>query len=168
MNESTFFLAPFAYDGELMGVGTFKLSELSPKWLGICEAILAHEGEVFRVSLQEALSHLEIQLTSSNGIGLGTFYAHGHVALSTSYLRGDDFDAESELLQMFVSSLRQVNLVQNARVNDLPFQQVFGMKERPLYVVVAWANPKISAEDQELIRELSNHFAGAFLCRCAS
>lgn len=107
-------------------------------------------------------------MTSANGAGLGIFYAHGDIALSTAYLRGDDRNAEDELISMFVSSLRRLKTVQGSQGNDLPFEQVFSLNERPLHVVVVWANPKISADDQELIRELSNHFAGAFLCLTAS
>ena len=168
MNASRFFVAPFTNDGKLIGVGPWELSELSPKWLDVCEAILSHQGPGFRISLEEALSHLEIKLTSANGAGLGMFFAHGHLAISTCYLCGDDLDAENEILSMFVSSLRRSQTMQTSHVSDLPFEEVFSLKQRPLHIVVLWANPKISADDQELIHELSIHFAGAFLCRPAS
>jgi len=164
MNKSMF-VAPFAFNGELMGIGKCEVSELSLKWLDICRAILNDHGPVFRVSLGDSLSHLEIKLTSANGAGLGIFYAHSEIELSTAYLSGDDPKSENDILSMFVSSLRKSNVVQNSQINSLPFEEVFSVKERPLHIVVVWANPKISDEDQELIQELSSHFAGAFLCQ---
>ncbi len=35
--------------------------------------------------------------------------------------------------------------------------------ERPLHAVVSWANPAVSDEDEQLIQELSTHYAAAFL-----
>lgn len=168
MGETTFFVAPFAADGELLGVGAWQLSDLSPKWLNFCEVMLRDLGPVFRTSLGGPLSHLEIKLTSADGAGLGIFYAHGQIAVSTAYLRGQDANAELAVLRMFIVSLRQVDMVKNFQINSSPFESVLSVRERPLHVVVVWGNPNISNQDQELIRELSNHFAGAFLCARAS
>ena len=167
-NESKFFVAPFANAGELVGVGAWELSALSPEWLGLCERMLRELGPTFHVALEGPLSHLEIKLTSAGGAGLGTFYAHGHIVISTAYLRGLETHSEDEMLQMFVSSLRRVELVQRFRTDESPFGEIFSVSERPLHVVVAWGNPNVSEEDERLIEELSNHFAGAFLCSCAS
>jgi hypothetical protein len=168
MDGTTFFVAPFAPDGELLGVGSWQLSDLSPKWLNFCERMLRDLGPVFRVPLEHNLSHLEVKLTSTNGAGLGTFYAHGQIALSTAYLRGQDSDAELEVLRMFISSLRRVDVVKGLQRERLPFEDALTVRERPLHVVVVWGNPNVSEEDQGLIQELSNHFAGAFLCPRAS
>lgn len=168
MGETTFFAAPFAPDGELLGVGAWQLSALSPKWLNFCEVMLRDLGPIFRTSLGGPLSHLEIKLTSVDGAGLGTFYAHGQIAVSTAYLRGQDSDAEHEMLRMFIASLRQVEIVKSFQMNSSSFESALSVRERPLHVVVVWGNPNVSDEDHELIRELSNHLAGAFLCARAS
>ena len=164
MHEIKFDSALFAPDGELLGIKTWNLSELSPKWLGVCQSILKDSGKVFRYRMEQTLSHLELSLTSANGSGLGAFYAHGNIVLSVAYLRGEDLQSEDEVLQMFVSSLRQVNLVQKVQTDDTPFASIFGLKQRPLQIVVIWGNMSVSEQDQDLVFELSDHLAGAFLC----
>jgi hypothetical protein len=165
MPHDSFFAAPFAVDGELLGIGSWRASDLSPRWLRVCERLLAEGGHAFRSALGPELPHLEVQFTSANGAGIGTFFAGGAIGISAAYLRGQDAGTEREVLEMFVRSLRATPLVQQAKATDLPFEGVFQLRERPLHVVVPWGNPTMSEQDEEIIGELSNHFAAAYLCR---
>ena len=69
---------------------------------------------------------------------------------------------------MFVDTMRRVPLVQQGAATEKPFESVFTLAERPLYVVVLWANPRISTEDQQSVQELENHLAAALLARPAA
>ena len=160
-----FFSAPFAFDGESQGIGEWELSALSPRWLDVCEQLLRQHGPVFRTSLGHKLSHLEIELTSARGAGIGTFRAHNRVVISTGYLRGQDAVADSEVVQMLINSLRRVPIVQSAKSTPSPFEEMKSIVERPIHLIVAWADPNVSEQDEELVRELANHFAAAYLCR---
>ena len=159
-----FFVAPFSLDGEQIGIGVVQLSDLSPKWLRVCEMLLASHGPAFRKSLGQMLAHVEIKLTSISGAGIGSFYAHNQLVVSTAYFRGQDSAAEQELERMFIDSLQSSETVQKAARTLQPFEALTEIKNRPLHVVVAWANPNATAEDQNLVRELANHFAAAYLC----
>jgi len=159
----SFFAAPFAVDGELMGVAEWHVSDLSPRWLRFCEDLLS-QREAFKTPLPGPLAHLELRFTSAQGAALATFLASGQLVVSAAYLRGDNPDAEQELLSMFVESLRRSAFVQCSQAGQEPFGAVFGLNQRPLHVVVAWANPRVADNDEELVRELGNHLAAAFLC----
>jgi hypothetical protein len=160
-----FFNAPFTLDGDLLGIGECDVAGLSEKWLTMCEEIICKHGPNFRASFGQRLDHLEIKFSSDSGVGLGTFYAHGHVVVSTAYLSGQHAASEQEVVSMFVDSLKKVDVVRQAAINEQPFKAMATIGQRPLHVIVVWANPSVAEQDDKLVRELANHFAGAYLCR---
>jgi hypothetical protein len=163
-----YFVAPFAPDGEMIAVAGRSLSELSPRWLGFWHELLATQGPVFRSAVPlPPLQHITVQLTSGSGAALVTLSANDQPASSSVALTGSDPARESEVLRMWVDSLRRLPLVRQAAASGTPFEAVFDLPERPLYVVVPWANPRISAADQQLVQELENHLAAALLARPA-
>jgi hypothetical protein len=159
-----YYVAPFAIDGECMGVGGQFISELSPRWLTFCRQMLNHRGPVFRCTIPlPPLAHIGLQFTSQTHAALVSFTVHSHPATSAVALRGTNLVAEAEVLKMFVDSLRRVPVVQQAAASRDPFGTAFGLVQRPIYIVVPWANPEISEADQNLVRELNNHTAATFL-----
>jgi hypothetical protein len=159
-----FYAAPFASDGELVGVGQWRLTDLSPRWLEFCRQLLANEGEKFRTALPGPLSRLHLNFTSAEGTALVTFSVGAQIAASAVYLRGENANTEQEVLAMFVDSLRRTAIVEQCQAGRDPFRVAFALKERPLHVVVAWGNPAVNEEDSGLVTELGNHMAAAFLC----
>src|SRR5688572_4005152 len=161
-----YFVAPFAPDGELIGVAGRALAELSPKWLGFCHEMLASNGAAFRCPIPlSPLQHITLQVTAGSGTALVSLLVNDQPASSAVALTGQESAAESEVLKMFVASMRRVPLVQQAATTSKPFEAVFGLAERPLYIVIPWANPRISDADRELVQQLENHLAGALLGR---
>jgi hypothetical protein len=90
---------------------------------------------------------------------------HEQPASSAVALTGQEPAAEAEVLKMFVDSMRRVPLVQQATTTSKPFEALFTLAERPVYAVVLWANPQISEDDQQLVRQLENHLAAALTAR---
>ncbi len=66
-SKDAFTTVPFAIDGEMIGLATWRLADLSPRWLSACQQLLEENGPSFRVSLGQTLDHLEINLTSADG-----------------------------------------------------------------------------------------------------
>src|SRR6478735_8996325 len=129
-----YFIAPFATDGELIGVAGRSLAELSPRWLGFCHELLAAQGPVFRCPVPlPPLQHITVQLTSSNGAALVSLFVHDQPASSAVALTGADLAADAEALRMFVDSMRRVPFVQQAAATPTPFEAVFSLAQRPLY-----------------------------------
>ena len=163
--KASFEVAAFSFDGELVGTGTRQLDQLSARWLSACDVMLRENGDVFRGSLGAKLSHIEIQLTSADGAGLGMFFVKGTLALSTAYFRGESPSTETSVMSLFVNSLRNTPRVLEATKSPLPFEALLSVQTRPLAALVFWAPMDVDEGDHELVQELSTHFAGAYLCR---
>jgi len=159
--SQAFHVAPFAFNGELQGVGAWQMSALSKRWLDFGRDVLRAGGLSFSSLLPAPFERVGLRFTSASGAALATFSLDGAVVVSSAYLRGDDIAAERELLEMFVQSLRRVDAVRQTQTTSQPFAEVFGISERPLYVVVAWGLSP--GEDSEMVAQLGTHFAGAFL-----
>ena len=159
-----YYVAPFAADGELVGVAGRSLAELSPRWLAFCSGMLDTHGPAFRCAVPlPPLEHISLKFTSAQGAALLTFLVRGHVATSGVALRGTHPAADAELLATYVDSMRGVRLVRRAATTRTPFEAALGLTQRPLYIVVPWAVPEISDADMDLVRELNTHTAAAFL-----
>lgn len=164
MSEATarsFYVAPFVFNGELQGVDTWQISELSPCWLEFGREVLRDGGPSFSASLPAPFQRASLRFTSACGTALATFSFDGVIVASSAYLRGDDPIAEKQLLEMFIESLRRVPVVRQSQISPHPFAEVFSITKRPLHVVVTWGSSP--AEDSEMVTQLDLHFAGGFL-----
>jgi hypothetical protein len=160
-----FFVAPFGADGEPEGLEYWELGKLSKKWLATCDQYLDLHGTFFDAPWGGNLSQIQTKFTSTSGIALVTFSAHGKPAASIALATGLSPAAEANVIRMFVDSLRRVGLVAAAAASPEPFQKVFAVKERPVMIVVPWPDSTISQQDHALVRELAVHTAGAFFGR---
>jgi hypothetical protein len=163
--EPGFYVAPFGIDGEPEGIDYWKIERLSPKWLAICDRHLELHGTSFDIPWGGNLAHIQMKFTSASGIALVTLSVRGKPSASIAIATGNLPSAETEVLNMFVDSLRRTTLVQHAAAASIPFQNVLVIKERPLMIVVPWPDSNISKQDHALVRELAIHTAGAFVAR---
>jgi len=159
-------IAAFAADGELVGTGRWRVSDLSPKWVGVCRSLLRENGPSFRASFGRPLAHIELKFTSAAGSALCAFFANGEIVMSSACVSGFSGNADREVLRLFQQSLLQVPLIHwPTSDSSQAFQGLFSLSERPLVAVVCWGNPSVSDEDADLVRELGVHLAGAFFTR---
>lgn len=161
-----FFVAPFVIDGETEGIGFWELAKLSGKWLATCGKHLNQHGDSFDATWDGNLSHIQTKFTAASGVALVTFQVNGLTASSLALASGLSPATESEVLKMFVSSLRRVELAKKSASSSEPFQKVFAIKERPVMIVVPWPNSAILPQDHALVQELAVHLAGAFFSKC--
>ena len=164
-NLRSFHNAVFLPNGELIGVATLEVGKLSEKWLGICASFLAHHGDVFRASWGQQLSHVETRLTAAEGAAIGTFYARGELVVSTLYLSGEKPGAEGEVTELFIDSLGQTEAARTATGSPSPFDTIRDLGQRPLVTTIVLGNPEVSDQDNNLVKELSTHFAAALFLR---
>lgn len=156
-----FHAAPFAFDGELLGVGAWQVSGLSPRWIEFAREVLRAGGSAFHGPLPSPFERIGLRFTSASGAALATFSLDGVPVASSAYLRGDDLTAERQLLAMFVESVRRVDIVRKSQRTSQPFVEAFSIAERPLHVAIAWGVSE--GDDASMIAELGTHFAAAFL-----
>jgi hypothetical protein len=157
-----FHSAAFHPDGELWAMQFKAYPELHQERLTSAHSFLNRMGPNFRASWGEDLADLETKLTAANGCALATFYVGGGIASSHLLLSGQDLETELQLAQSFVASLRRVRLVQLGAKSLEPFEEILQLKQRPLDVVVLWANPTAPTDRNQLAFDLSVHLAGAF------
>jgi hypothetical protein len=156
-NIREYYVASYSADGEFMGRGSWSVEKLSPKWKAVCCSLIESNGPNFDCSMGQGFSHIRVKLTSISQAGLGMFFVGNKLALSTAYLCGHNA-ASLEVLRMFLNSLRRAP---SAADNSEAFSENEQLNARPLHIVVPWA-AGISASDEDVIRELSAHFAAAF------
>lgn len=157
-----FFVAPHVPNGELIGVGYWKRSQLSPKWLEVAGSFLESNGNSFRASWGAELSDVETRFTGGSTTAMCTFFVGGRIISSHLYLPGLDPAEEDEVLTMFIDSLhRSRSVIDAAEGQQEPFKGCRTIRERPLDLAVIWPT---EAPRHELARELSTHLACAFFC----
>jgi hypothetical protein len=162
MASSGYYVAPFAPDGEHLGVGFWEFSKLSQMWIDNCHGFMASCPQTKSVSWGQQLARFETQLTSARGAGLATFSVDGLIALSCVFASGIDRETDDEVLRQFVASMQRVEFVRQAATVADPFGSLLRLEERPLAGVVVWHPAGITDEDHQVLQELSNHFAAAF------
>ena len=159
MSTLSFQVAAFGPDGDLLGRGPRFLSDLSAKWLRICDELLADGKPSARLRVPLAgLQHLEIRYTRAGCAGLATFFAHGVIVTSSLLLGGVEPELDEQVQEMFFRSLGPQLGAQTAQAE----LALSGMS-RPLHAVLAWASPGVTDADADLVQELSTHFAGSLL-----
>lgn len=164
--EPNFEIAAFDPSGALLGTSNRRLCDLSEKWLAIAAAYLALHGANFKADWGGPLAHLVTQVTSSDGVALVSFYADGVLVVSSALLCGVNADTEISVLKMFVHSLRKTEIVRATAVNEMPFEDIFQLRSRPLMVVVPWGDIRVTEQDDELVQELALHFGAAYFQAC--
>ena len=161
--HSGFYIAPYGIDGKQVDLGFRETSRLSSTCLGVCTEFLNAHGAVFDASWGGKLNELRTKVTSASGSAIATFFVRDGVASSILLLSGQSPEVDHSVTEMFVESFRRNALVQRAASSPHPFSTVAALNERPLMVAVAWPDPTILDQEQELARELGIHLAGAFL-----
>src|ERR1043166_8671724 len=125
-------IAAFAAEGGLVGTRRWRLSDLSPEWVGVCRRILHENGSSFRVSLGRPIEHIEVKFTSAAGSAMGTFFANGEIVISSACVCGLAEGKDREVLGLFQQSLLRVPLVHSAPSGSArAFQSLFFLSERP-------------------------------------
>lgn len=161
----SFWVAPFAVDGELLGVAARRFDELSDHWLGVCTSLVDHFGPVFDQSLQGPLGHLRIKCTAAESAAMVVLYVHGQPASSFAIATDAVPAIDAQVLAMFAESIRgSTNRFQVSNIES-PFGEMTTLAQRPLMVVVPWPHSSIAEQDHELTKELGWHFAAALICK---
>ncbi|WP_447725893.1 hypothetical protein [Sphingomonas koreensis] len=158
-----FWIAPFVLDGELLGIGEWWIKDLSSHWIDVCASLLEHYGPIFDQHLQGPLSHIRIRCTAIDSGAMVVLYAYDVAATSFVVVLGAAPPAEAQMLSMFAESVRSSTLHYQVAGLREPFHEMSTLIERPIAMVVPWAQSSVSEEDHELVTELMRHFTAALI-----
>src|SRR4030095_10833974 len=75
----TFYVAPFAFNGESQGIGAWQISALSNRWLDFGRDVLRAGGASFSSLLPTPFERVGLRFTSARGAALATFSLDGAV-----------------------------------------------------------------------------------------
>ncbi|MBN8627490.1 MAG: hypothetical protein J0M17_18590 [Planctomycetes bacterium] len=154
-----FYVAPFAADGESLGIGFWESAKLSANWIAVATTFIEVGGAAFRSAWAGNLGYVETQLTSQNGAGIATFFVRDQIANSILLLSGQAPSVEQDVEHMFSSSMQRAIPAQSrASVAD----ELGRLSQRPLVAVFVWGNQAISDADHEVVQQLTTHFACAY------
>lgn len=164
-DQNGFFVAAFAADGHLEGVHRWAAGSLSGKWVELCREYLDYHGDNFVASWSGELARLSTRLTSEQGVALVTFSLDGKAVASILLASGNAVRAEMSVMKLFINSLIGVDQVRLSATTDEPFREMLSMTDRPLMVVIPWADETVDDQEHALVRELSLHLAAAYFAR---
>jgi hypothetical protein len=159
---SGFHVLPFAIDGASVGKGYWEESQLSQHWLSFCRDFLKGNGPALERSLPGNLSDIGIKFTSGSGAALLTLTVQGRLIVSSVMVSGHSPTADAEVARMFVESLTRMTRGRVPELQNVPFSDLLTAAERPLIALVHWPDDNVTEDLDEMIRELTLHFAGAF------
>lgn len=158
-----FWIAPFALDGELVGVGEWWIDDISAHWINVCASLVQHYGPVFDEYLQGPLSHIRIRCTAGDGGAMVDLCVHDLMAASFVVVVGTAPVAEGQMLAMFAESLRSSTLLYRIGGSKEAFHEVITLPQRPIAIIVPWPQSSISEQDHELVTELARHLVAALV-----
>jgi hypothetical protein len=158
--SSSFYIAPFALDGELAGLGSIQFSDLSPRWLNYFTKFLSENSSKFDTTFPPPFERIRLRFTSLRGAALTTLSVDGIPVASSALLSGENSSTENAILRDFVTSLQSLDAVKQSERDSTPFEQAFSILERPIWFIVVWGTEQ--EKDSDIIRELNTHFAAAF------
>jgi hypothetical protein len=157
-----FYIEAVGIDGQTVGKAFQEQGKLSGKWLTIFSHHLQSHGAVFDTPLEGPLAHIRIQFTAANSSALATLSVHEVPAASLLLLGGKSPETEKALGEMFIQSMRRSFPAQATGAGANAFQQILSSTERPMIVVVPLPNEGVEIGDRELVKEITQHLAGAF------
>lgn len=156
-------MAPFACDGELLGVGSWSSGNLSTDWLTRCAALSEFEHPN-TIHLAQPYNDFSVCSTVVDGVALATFRYRDTIAASAVISNGQDRLTETDIFRMFLDSIRNVELVRLAETNR-GFDTLWSIQERPLMVVVPWPIHEMTDSDSEVVTQFSIHFAASLIAK---
>ena len=150
----------FAFDGEALGSHSFQVAQLSPRWLGVCSALLEANGPVFDQNMGSTLEHYQLKCTG----GICHFSVSSAPALFAAIVPSPNQMQSEAVLSTFAAHVGSFPLVKQQCKNVAAFlHAIAAVSDRPALIVVNWFNAEVQEQDQEAIFQLALHFAAAYL-----
>lgn len=156
-HSERFFIAPFACDGESLGIGEWNSSNLESTWLNRLRFLTGPDNYDHR-ALPSPFSDFSVRATLVEGSGIATFFVRDVLATSAVILTGARLDAEFQILNMFLDSVRRVSIVAESGV-DSRMDRMIEIANRPLMIAIPWPDDRISDDEYATISAISIHFA---------
>lgn len=151
----------FYADGGLPDSGSRRISDLSPKWLAICDDLLAAHGPVLKHNMGSTLSHFDIAMAGPM-IELNAYGQPGFVLAIT-------LGTGSQQDQATVLKFREdwSRLVESAGKKIHPAGViVLNQATREQSILILDLCPSLEEDQKLALLQFGEHLAGAYLRYC--
>jgi hypothetical protein len=154
----------FYPDGGPPESGERRISNLSPKWMGICSEMLAHYGPVMKHNMGNALAHFDIAMAGP----MVELLAFGQMCFRLAISLG----SSSEQDRATVLQFRQIwtRLVEGAG-NTIHPEAMRVLNEAAMeqsVLVLDTCQPAVDDDQKVALAQLGEHLAGAYIKYCAT
>ena len=157
---NTFHAVVYTPSGYTDGVNPSKISDLSDDWLKFwCDAF--RDIPQFDGPLPPPFDAVRLRYHTDGKMGVADFFFNDVFFSTSVLLRGEDPAEEKNLIDPLVALAREQQKA--AGLKQTPFTEVLAAKERPLHVIFVWTYQR--DEGCQMVPELTNHLAGAFMRR---
>ena len=159
-DEDQFHAIVYTPSGHTEGVNLWKMSDLVDRWVEFwCTAL--RDIEHFDSQLPEPFDAVRLRYHTDGKIGVADFFFNGVFFSTSALLRGEDRAEEKNLIESLAGVAREQQRA--AGFKESSFAEIRKAKERPLHIVFVWTYQM--DENYQMVPELTNHLAGAFMRR---
>ena len=158
--ENLFYSIVYTPSGSTGGVSPWKMSDLSDEWVEFwCEAF--RDIPQFDDQLPAPFDAVRLRYHTDGRIGVADFFFNEVFFSTSALLRGEDPAEERTLIESLTSIAREQQ--KQFGFKETKFAEILAAKERPMHLIFVWTYQQ--DEKYQIIPELTNHLAGAFMRR---
>ncbi len=162
--QDTFALHIFYPDGGPPDSAEKKISELSPKWLGICADLLAHYGPVMNHNMGNALSHFDVRM----GGPTVHLLAFEHLCYQVAISRGSGSEQDRAAVSQFKTLLEKAVEIAGKVVDRAVIAVLDEASCTQSALVFDMCQPAVDENQKHALADLGVHLAGAYYQYSAS
>jgi hypothetical protein len=154
----------FYPDGDSPESGERRISDLSPKWMGIFSELLTHYGPVMKHNMGSTLDHFDIAIAGS----MVELFAFDHMCFRLAISLGSGSEQDRATVLQF----REIwtRLVESAgNTVELAAMRILDQAETEQSVLVLdTCQPAVDDDQKAALFQLGEHIAGAYIKYCES
>jgi hypothetical protein len=161
--RDVFAIHVFYADGGPPESGERRISELAPKWIGICDDLLAHHGPVMRHNMGSTLSHFDIVMAGP----MLELLAFGQACFRLAISLGTGSEQDQATVLEFCKIWSRLVESAGNKVNPVATGILDQAATKQSVLVLDTAQPADKA-DKLALAQLGQHLAAAYFKWCAA
>ena len=156
--HETFAIHIFYPDGGPPESAEKKISELSPKWLGVCADLLAHYGPVMNHNMGGTLPHFDIRM----GGPTVHLMAHKHLCYQLAISRGSGSEQDRAAVSQLEVLLEKAVEIAGKAVDRAAIAVLDEAPCTPSVLIFDMCERAVDEDQKHALAELGVHLAGAY------
>jgi hypothetical protein len=160
--REVFAIHVFYADGGPPKSGERRISDLSPKWIGICDDLLRYHGPVMRHNMGSSLSHFDMM-----GGPVVELLSFGQTCFRLAISLGTGSEQDRAAVSQFRGIWTRLVESGGAVVDLAAIRVLDSAATEQCVLVLDWAQP-VDGDEQAALAQLGQHLAGSYFKYCAA